>query len=51
MKPPLLVAHDLARHYRVSRGLLRGHATVRAQGGAPPSGDGRSRPGYPNVNA
>jgi len=33
MKPPLLVAHDLARHYRVSRGLLRGHATVRALDG------------------
>jgi len=33
MKPPLLVAHDLAHHYRVSRGLLRGHATVRALDG------------------
>ena len=27
---PLLEAASLTRHYRVSRGFLRGHATVRA---------------------
>ena len=31
--PPLLEAHDLAHHYRLSRGYLRGHATVRALDG------------------
>jgi dipeptide transport system ATP-binding protein len=30
---PLLVAHDLARHYRVSRGLLKPPATVKALDG------------------
>ena len=30
---PLLAAHDLARHYRVSRGYFRGHSTVRALDG------------------
>jgi dipeptide transport system ATP-binding protein len=30
---PLLVARDLARHYRVSRGFLRGHGVVRALDG------------------
>ena len=30
---PLLVAQDLTRHYRVSRGLFKGHATVKALNG------------------
>jgi dipeptide transport system ATP-binding protein len=30
---PLLEAHELARHYRVSRGYFRGHDTVRALDG------------------
>ena len=33
MTAPLLEADALARHYRVSRGFLRGHATVRALDG------------------
>jgi len=32
-RPALLEARDLARHYRVSRGYLRGHAIVRALDG------------------
>jgi dipeptide transport system ATP-binding protein len=32
-KPSALRAADLARHYRVSRGLLRGHAVVKALNG------------------
>jgi len=31
--PPLIEARDLARHYVVSRGFLRGHSTVRALDG------------------
>jgi dipeptide transport system ATP-binding protein len=30
---PLLVARDLARHYAVSRGFMKGHATVKALNG------------------
>ena len=30
---PLLVANNLTRHYRVSRGLFKGHATVKALNG------------------
>ena len=33
MAEPVLRAVDLTRHYRVSRGFLRGHATVRALDG------------------
>ena len=33
MAEPVLDAQGLARHYRVSRGLLRGHATVKALNG------------------
>ena len=33
MTAPLLEADSLTRHYRVSRGFLRGHATVRALDG------------------
>jgi dipeptide transport system ATP-binding protein len=32
-KPPVLRAEDLARHYRVRRGLFRGHAVVKALNG------------------
>ena len=31
---PVLKANDLHRHYSVSRGFLRGHATLRAVAGA-----------------
>jgi dipeptide transport system ATP-binding protein len=33
MAEPVLQADHLARHYRISRGLLRGHATVKALSG------------------
>jgi len=33
MAEPVLQADALARHYRISRGLLRGHATVKALNG------------------